>query len=102
MTYRVILPCDFDEYGWEVEAKGWFDTASVEFDGQVIEISIYDPTRLKQEIEDALSTNRVFVERNIIVVSTVNRASIEAAVKFLYESGEFGRWKRGSITRVPN
>jgi hypothetical protein len=26
----------------------------------------------------------------------VNRASIEASVKFLYESGELGRWKERS------
>jgi hypothetical protein len=96
MTYKVALPSDFDEYGWEIEAKGWFAAASVEFDGIMIELSFYDPTRLKQEIEEALSTNRVFFEGNIIVVSSVNRASIEASVKFLYESGELGRWKERS------
>jgi|ERR1019366_1193664 hypothetical protein len=96
MTYKVILPSDFDEHGWEVEAKGWF-AASVEFDGLMIELLFYDPTRLQQEIEDALSANRVFFERNIIVVSTVNRASIEASVKFLYDSDELGRWKESSV-----
>jgi hypothetical protein len=93
MTYRVVLPRDFDDYGWEVEAKGWFAAASVEFDGIMIELLFYDPTRLKREIEEALSKNRVFFESNIIVVSSVNRDSIEASVKFLYESGELGRWK---------
>lgn len=96
MTYKVILPSDFDEYGKEVEAKGWFPGASVEFDGLVIDLLFYDPTRLRQEMEQALSTNRVFFERNIVVVPTVSRESIETSVKFLYESDELGRWKENS------
>ena len=96
MTYRVVLPSDFDEYGPIVEAKGWFAGASVEFEGRVIELVFYDPTRLKQEIEDDLSANRIFYERNIVVVPTVTRESIEASVKFLYESGELGRWTQSS------
>jgi hypothetical protein len=96
MTYSVILPSDFDEYGWEVEKRGWFDSISVESDGLLINLSFYDPARLKQEIEDAISGNRIFFERNITVVSVANRDSIEAAVKFLYESGELGRLKLSS------
>ena len=87
MTYKVILPSDFDEYSWEVEKKGWFDFASVEFDGLMIKLSFYDPIRLKQDIEAELSKRRVFFEKNMVVVPIVNRDSIEAAVKFLYESG---------------
>lgn len=93
MIYRVILPDDFDEYAWEVEKKGWFDSAYVEFDGLKIRLSIYDQTRLKQEVEYAISSARLFFEKNILVVSTVSRDSIEASVKFLYESGELGRWR---------
>jgi hypothetical protein len=96
MTYKVVLPSDFDEYGSIVEAKGWFAGALVEFDGRAIELLFYDPTRLNQEIEDDHSANRIFYERNIIVVPTVTRESIEASVKFLYESGELGRWKESS------
>jgi len=96
MTYKVVLPSDFDEYGSIVEAKGWFAGASVEFDGRVIDLLFYDPTRLKQEIADDHSANRIFYERNIIVVPTVTRESIEASVTFLYESGELGRWKESS------
>jgi hypothetical protein len=94
MTYKVILPSDFDDHGWEIE--GWFAAASVEFDGLVIDLLFCDPTRLMQEIEDAISAGRVLFEKNIFVVSIVNRASIEAAVKFLYESGELGRWRESS------
>jgi hypothetical protein len=48
---------------WEIEAKGWFAAASVEFDGLVIDLSFYDPTRLMQDIELTLSTNRIFSKR---------------------------------------
>jgi hypothetical protein len=86
MTYTLILPSHFDEHGWEIEAKGWF-VASVEVDGLMIELVFYDPARLKQEIEDELSKSPAFFEKNIVVVSTVNRQSIESAVQGLYESG---------------
>jgi hypothetical protein len=96
MTYRVILPGDFDEYAWEVEKKGWLDSAYVEFDGRKIELTIYDPPRLKQDVEEALSSSRPFFEKNVLVVSTVNRDSIEASVELLYKTGELKRWKEGS------
>jgi hypothetical protein len=96
MSYKVVLPSDFDDHVWEIEAKGWFAAASVEFDGLVIDLSFYDPTRLMQDIELTLSTNRIFFEKNIVVVTIVNRDSIEASVKFLHESGELGRYKEGS------
>jgi hypothetical protein len=93
MTYRVILPDDFDEYAWEVEKKGWFNSAYVEFDGLKIHLLVYDPTRLSQDMEESLSSTRLFFERNVLVVPMVNRDSIEASVKILYESGELKRWK---------
>jgi hypothetical protein len=96
MTYRLGLPDDFDEYAWEVEEKGWFDSAYVEFDGLRIQLSIYDPTRLRQDVEEALSSARSFFEKSILVVPVVNRDSIEASVKLLYESGELGRWKEST------
>jgi hypothetical protein len=63
MSYKVVLPSDFDDHVWEIEAKGWFAAASVEFDGLVIDLSFYDPTRLMQDIELTLSTNRIFSKR---------------------------------------
>jgi hypothetical protein len=92
----VVLPSDFDDHVWEIEANGWFAAASVEFDGLVTDFSFYDPSRIMQDIELALSTNRIFFEKNIVVVTIVNRDSIEASVKFLYESGELGRYRERS------
>lgn len=96
MTYRVILPDNFDEYAWEIEAKGWLDSAYVETDGRKVELTIYDPTRLRQDVEEALSSGGPFFEKNVLVVSIVNRDSIEASVKSLCESGELRRWKESS------
>jgi hypothetical protein len=86
MAYEIHFEDDFDEYAWEVEAKGWFDV-DVTVDEVTVPFSFYDPVRLQQEIESDLSRDGVFFEKNMVVVRSVTRANIEKAMKRLERSG---------------
>lgn len=92
-SFSLIFPDDFDDYAWEVEAKGWFNDVVVETDGQRFRITFYDIARLSQDIEDELSANAAFVEKNVVVVRNVTRVAIEQAVKFIAISEGFTRLK---------
>lgn len=92
-TFSLIFPDDFDDYAWEVDAKGWFNDAVVEIDGERFRIAFYDIARLTQDIEDALSMNAAFFEKNIVVLRRVTRESIEQAIESLAASGGFAQMK---------
>jgi hypothetical protein len=82
------LPPNFDDYGWEVEAKGWFSEARIIASGRRYQIIFYDQARLGQEIQDELARGRAFFEPNLVVVQSVTRAHMEAAAEELVRSGE--------------
>ncbi|RQH08283.1 hypothetical protein [Bradyrhizobium sp. RP6] len=82
------LPADFDEYGWEVEAKGWFSQARIIASGVRYQINFYDQARLGQEIQDELARGRALCEPNLVIVPSVTRAHMEAAAEELVRSGE--------------
>lgn len=84
--YVLNLPDDFDDYEWELVAKGCFSEARVDVGGKVYELNFYDPFRLGQEIEDALARNAVFVEKNLVVIPSVTRAEMENAADFIVRS----------------
>jgi hypothetical protein len=92
MDYQILFDADLDEYAWELESKGCLDL-SIKLEALVIPVSFYDPVRLAQEVGDAVVMNGVFFERNIVVISKVNRTNIENAVKYLNISGGL-RWSR--------
>jgi len=96
-SYELILPADFDEHEWEVEAKGWFAGASIIFNGYNIPLCFYDPARLVQEVESSLSSGRFFFEKNLIVVNLINRKNLEEAVDRLFASGELGQLDSKSL-----
>ncbi|WP_271566804.1 hypothetical protein [Bradyrhizobium sp. CCBAU 11386] len=81
------LPADFEDYGWEVEAKGWFSEARLIASGACYRINFYDPARLAQEIQDELARGRLFFEPNLIIVRAVTRAQMEIAAEELVQSG---------------
>jgi hypothetical protein len=85
-SFKLDLPADFADYEWEVEAKGWF-VAPLAASGRQYLLSIYDPVRLGQTIEDDLKGGRVFFEPNLVVVETVTRANMARAATLLIESG---------------
>jgi hypothetical protein len=94
MPFTVVLPPDFDDHAWEVEAKGWFDDVFVDFGNGKRQLSFYEPVRLNQDIRDSLDANEPFFTEHIVVVKRITRAGIEEAVKMLYESGRLESNKR--------
>ena len=90
---RVIFPDDFDDFAWEVEAKGWISGVVVEFDGKSFHLCFYDVARLTQDIDHALGINAAFIEKNVVVIRSVTRAEIERAVQFIASSDGFTRLK---------
>lgn len=86
--YDLTLPEDFDEYEWEVTAKGCFSEAFLMVSGTSYRLNFYDPIRLQQEIEDALESGVMFYEPNLLVIKAVVKAKINDAVELLVRSGQ--------------
>jgi hypothetical protein len=86
---KLSLPDDFDDYAFEVEAKGWFSDAIAKFAGREFRLAFYDLARLTQDIKEELSMHGAFVEPNIIVVQSVTRTEMEKALNFMEISGKF-------------
>ncbi len=85
IPYTLKMPSDFLDYEWEVEAKGCFFNAFLQEGQNEYQLQFYDPTRLAQEIADALAKDTCFYEENLVVVQVVNLRSIENAVRKLVE-----------------
>ena len=83
----LIFPEGFDEYAAEVESKGWFPDARLNFEGRNYVLTFYDPVRLAQEIEAELQRGGIFFEPNLVVVKSVTRQNMEAATDILIQSG---------------
>jgi hypothetical protein len=85
-SYVVHFSYHFDEREWEVTAKGWFSDLLVEYGDRVYRPAFYDPTRLAQEIADEVTSSRgYFIEQNLVVVQTLDRSNIVAALDALSE-----------------
>ena len=89
---QLRLPDDFQEYAWEVEAKGWFDGAFVEFDGRIAPITFYDSARLAEEIGEELEASGFIAFRNLVVVAAVTPSMMRQAVDRLAATGEVERF----------
>lgn len=84
------FPTGFEDYDWEVEAKGWLPGIVAVIQGHRYTLTVYDPARLIQDVEDALKGGRVFFERNLVVVASVTRESIASAVQEIVQTGRVG------------
>ena len=77
---QVVYPDPMDDFDWAMtEAKGWIEL-TVGWGGGQEAITFFDPTRLAQEVQAAMAQPGYFAERALVVVPTVTRAAIEAAV----------------------
>jgi len=85
-SFCLELPTDFENYGWEVEAKGWYSQARIIASGTRYLINFYDPVRLGQQIQDELERGQIFFEPNLVVVRAVTRANMETAAQELVRS----------------
>ena len=80
---ELVLPEDFDDYAWEVEAKGYLLTASIRFGERRIPVAFYDPVRLAQDIETELEAGRVAVFMRVIVVRSLTAEAMRDSVERL-------------------
>ncbi|MBN9680904.1 MULTISPECIES: hypothetical protein [unclassified Corallococcus] len=84
------FPPGFDDYAWEVEAKGWLPGVVAVIQGRRYTLTVYDPARLSQDVEDALKSGKVFLERNLVVVASVTRERIVSAIQEIVQTGRVG------------
>ena len=86
--FSFVLPADFDEYAWEVEAKGCFGEALMSIAGKRYRLNFYDLARLSQEIESELERGVAFVEPNLVIVRSVTKSDMQQAAEMLAQSGQ--------------
>lgn len=84
------FPPGFEDYEWEVTAKGWLPGVVAVIGGRRYTLTVYDPARLAQDVEDALKGGRVFLERNLVVIASVTRESIVSAVQEIVQTNRLG------------
>lgn len=89
--YRILFPDYFDDEAWTIEEKGWFGDLVVEIGSRKVELTFYEPNRLIQHLTEMPSKNALEWFGNLVVVSVVNRSSIEDAVKMLHARGLLGK-----------
>ena len=89
---NIILefPPGFEDSDWEIEAKGWLPGVVAVIQGRRYTLTVYDPVRLAQDVDDALKGGRVFLERNLVVVASVTRERITSAVQEIAQTGKVG------------
>jgi hypothetical protein len=85
-NHSLEFPEGFGECAWEVQAKGWFGEARLCFQGKRYRMNFYDPVRLGQEIDSAIQRSGLFFEPNLLVVQSLTRSNMEAAVARLVEA----------------
>ena len=87
-SHRLVLPDDFADYAYEVEAKGVFTEARLRAGDRTFHLTFYDPVRLGQDIAAELSDGDLFLEPNLIVVRSVTVEEMRAAVDHLVRTGQ--------------
>ena len=86
--FSFVLPADFDDYAWEVEAKGCFAETMMTVAGKRFRLNFYDPVRLSQEIESELERGAAFFEPNLVIVRSVTKSDMQQAAEMLAQSGQ--------------
>ena len=87
-SFSLVLPDNFDDYEWEVTAKGCFSEARVECEGKQYRLNFYDHARLSQEIESRLESSTPFFEPNVVVIPSVTKPLMQHAADLLVQSGQ--------------
>ncbi|RKI45741.1 hypothetical protein D7Y27_09805 [Corallococcus sp. AB004] len=84
------FPPGFEDSDWEVEAKGWLPGVVAVIHGRRYTLTVYDPARLTQDVDEALKGGRVFLERNLVVVASVTRERIASGIQEIVQTGRVG------------
>jgi hypothetical protein len=93
-SHKLVLPEGFDDYAWEVEAKGVLWDVYLQYGDRKFQLTFYDPARLAQDVESELEERVTFFEPNLVVVRKVNRAEMNAAVNDLVRTGRVERMRQ--------
>lgn len=80
MEPELKLPDGFQDYAWEVEAKGAFWDATVRLEDLEVAVIFYDPVRLAQDVTDELAERPTFELKRVIVVRSVTEESMRVAI----------------------
>lgn len=81
------FPAGFEDYAWEVEAKGWLTGVVAVIEERRYTLTVYDPVRLAQDLDEELKDSKAFFEPNLVVVTSVTRERIAAAVQEIVRTG---------------
>ncbi|GHH71568.1 hypothetical protein [Promicromonospora soli] len=81
---ELVLPEDFGEYAWEVEAKGWFQ-CPVRAGGQTANVTFYDPARLAQDVSADHASRVPFTVTRLVVIERVTADLMREALGLLPE-----------------
>ncbi len=87
-SFEIEFPERFDDFAWEVESKGWLSVV-VTIGHRRFSVTVYDPIRLAQEIQDALARSGTFFEHNLLVVPIVTRAHVQAGIARIVSDGSY-------------
>ncbi len=75
---ELVLPDDFDEISWEVQAKGWFGAASLRWLGSEVIPEFFTPDRFAHEVERDLANQGAVVFKSVVLLRSLDRATLEA------------------------
>ncbi|MGW4945513.1 hypothetical protein ACWEOZ_28440 [Actinoplanes sp. NPDC004185] len=88
-SYEIRFPEYLDGYEAETEAKGYLVGVAVIADGRTFDLTVYDRSRLVQELDDELNSDLAyFAVSNMLVVASVTKNEISMAVEALAK-GQF-------------
>ncbi|MDO5079765.1 hypothetical protein [Buchananella hordeovulneris] len=80
MDRELLLPTDFGDYAWEIEAKGVCWEVSVRVGDRLVAVTFYDPVRLAQDIAAELRGGAYPELRRVLVVPRVTAEQMRAAI----------------------
>lgn len=81
----IDLPEDIDEGTWK--EKGRVGGVRLEHEGRRYSLTFYDTIRLQQDAQSDVKLDGYFLEPNIVVVESIDRSHIEAAIQALVDKG---------------
>ncbi|MEU8894300.1 hypothetical protein AB0C65_00440 [Nocardia sp. NPDC048505] len=86
-SYTVTFPEYLDGYEWEAEAKGFLVGVTVSTLAATFVVTVYDLTRLTQDLADEVRATGHSTLSNVLVVPAVTRAEILRAVERVAADG---------------
>lgn len=88
--YSLHFPPEYEAEEWIWTSKGYVVVEVGSRPPARYSLTVRDVTRLAQDVEAELADSSVFSEPNVVVVRSVDRESIEGAVRRLAERGFHG------------